>query len=208
VCAVATSPSVLMWAIWASYARESCERRKKEAGSWQCRRQTKFGARAQSPHARESLGGKEHAGINSAAAFRPAPWTLGVPSRSRPIEQRHGGAGPWTGCGAGQRGREQQIRLALPFSPWPASRCTSLITQPGRAATSTTDRHRNAETRGSIHIQLSRDPADALTTSTTLVAMAQGELQSNIGLVHFPIPTQNISSSTHHIKSFDGCMEH
>jgi Cu2+-containing amine oxidase len=29
-----------------------------------------------------------------------------------------------------------------------------------------------------------------------------------IGLVHFPIPTQNISSSTHHIKSFDACMEH
>jgi hypothetical protein len=30
----------------------------------------------------------------------------------------------------------------------------------------------------------------------------------NIGLVHFPLPTQNISSSTHHIKSFDACMEH
>jgi hypothetical protein len=29
-----------------------------------------------------------------------------------------------------------------------------------------------------------------------------------LGLVHFPIPTQNISSSTHHIKSFDACMEH
>jgi hypothetical protein len=28
------------------------------------------------------------------------------------------------------------------------------------------------------------------------------------GPVHFPIPTQNISSSTHHIKSFDACMEH
>jgi hypothetical protein len=28
------------------------------------------------------------------------------------------------------------------------------------------------------------------------------------GLVHFPHPTQNISSSIHHIKSFDTCMEH
>jgi hypothetical protein len=28
------------------------------------------------------------------------------------------------------------------------------------------------------------------------------------GLFHFPIPTQNISSFTHHIKSFDTCMEH
>jgi hypothetical protein len=28
------------------------------------------------------------------------------------------------------------------------------------------------------------------------------------GLVHFPIPTQNIFSFTHHIKSFDVCMEH
>jgi hypothetical protein len=28
------------------------------------------------------------------------------------------------------------------------------------------------------------------------------------GLVHFPILTQNISSSTYHIKSFDACMEH
>jgi hypothetical protein len=26
--------------------------------------------------------------------------------------------------------------------------------------------------------------------------------------VHFPVPTQNISSSTHHIKSFDACMEY
>jgi tRNA A-37 threonylcarbamoyl transferase component Bud32 len=30
----------------------------------------------------------------------------------------------------------------------------------------------------------------------------------NNGLVHFPLPTQNISSYTHHIKSFDACMEH
>jgi hypothetical protein len=29
-----------------------------------------------------------------------------------------------------------------------------------------------------------------------------------IGLVHFPILTQNIFSSTYHIKSFDACMEH
>jgi hypothetical protein len=28
------------------------------------------------------------------------------------------------------------------------------------------------------------------------------------GLVHFPLPTQNIFSYTHHIKSFDACMEH
>jgi hypothetical protein len=28
------------------------------------------------------------------------------------------------------------------------------------------------------------------------------------GLVHFPIPTQNIFSSIHHIKSFNACMEH
>jgi hypothetical protein len=28
------------------------------------------------------------------------------------------------------------------------------------------------------------------------------------GLVHFPISTQNIFFSTHHIKSFDACMEH
>jgi hypothetical protein len=28
------------------------------------------------------------------------------------------------------------------------------------------------------------------------------------GRVHFPLPTQNISSYTHHIKSFDACMEH
>jgi hypothetical protein len=28
------------------------------------------------------------------------------------------------------------------------------------------------------------------------------------GLVHFTFPTQNISSYTHHIKSFDACMEH
>jgi hypothetical protein len=28
------------------------------------------------------------------------------------------------------------------------------------------------------------------------------------GLVHFPISTQNIFSSTHHIKSIDACMEH
>jgi hypothetical protein len=32
-------------------------------------------------------------------------------------------------------------------------------------------------------------------------------LEIYIGLVHFPITTQNISSSTHHIKSFDACME-
>jgi hypothetical protein len=28
------------------------------------------------------------------------------------------------------------------------------------------------------------------------------------GLVHFPIPTQNIFSFTRHIKSFDACMDH
>jgi hypothetical protein len=33
-------------------------------------------------------------------------------------------------------------------------------------------------------------------------------LKKILGLVHFPHPTQNISSSTYHIKSFDACMEH
>jgi hypothetical protein len=31
---------------------------------------------------------------------------------------------------------------------------------------------------------------------------------SSYGLVHFPFTTQNISSYTHHIKSFDACMEY
>jgi hypothetical protein len=34
------------------------------------------------------------------------------------------------------------------------------------------------------------------------------EVQHDMGLVHFPIPTQNIFSFTHHIKSFDAYMEH
>jgi hypothetical protein len=38
--------------------------------------------------------------------------------------------------------------------------------------------------------------------------MAQTKCPLHLGLVHFPIPTQNIFSSTHHIKSFDVCMEH
>jgi histidinol phosphatase-like PHP family hydrolase len=33
-------------------------------------------------------------------------------------------------------------------------------------------------------------------------------LDFTVGLVHFPIPTQNISSFTHHIKSFYACIEH
>jgi F-box/leucine-rich repeat protein 2/20 len=35
-----------------------------------------------------------------------------------------------------------------------------------------------------------------------------GVQDNDIGCVHFPIPTQNISSSIHHIKSFDACMEY
>jgi hypothetical protein len=35
-----------------------------------------------------------------------------------------------------------------------------------------------------------------------------GSCYKGSGLVHFPILTQNFSSFTHHIKSFDACMEH
>jgi hypothetical protein len=41
-----------------------------------------------------------------------------------------------------------------------------------------------------------------------LRTMKHGCFMSFLGLVHFPIPTQNISFYTHRIKSFDVCMEH
>jgi hypothetical protein len=36
----------------------------------------------------------------------------------------------------------------------------------------------------------------------------QTQMYYLLGLVHFPIPIQNIFSYTYHIKSFDACMKH
>jgi hypothetical protein len=56
-------------------------------------------------------------------------------------------------------------------------------------------------------LQLEDGKRDPQISARELLCSTGKDVQHS-GLVHFPISTQNIFSSTHHIKSFDACMEH
>jgi hypothetical protein len=58
----------------------------------------------------------------------------------------------------------------------------------------------------SVEQEKQNNPAKRTVTNARLAIARVVEHEK--GLVHFPLSTQNISSYTHHIKSFDACMEH